>query len=273
MDCSGGRPSEARAIDIIIDGEPVSPNRFYTLATNDYIARGGSGFRSLQFNNTQQDTGVPIRDATMDFMKQFPTCRERCEERGLEPSSCPLLVDCRRDVAAYQSRRCRGLMEESDRMYCLQEEASECLSAQFRSRSDFEICVQAQTSLVACESLYSLVEEEACTREARQAVVDSGVCDGRETLSPRERCIEDRGAGFCLALSAESAADRCRSQARRDAEVMCFDLPCLIGSSEGRIARLLPTNKSLWELDQQASLDAADFMDWIQAEHNDEACY
>ncbi len=46
----------------------------YTFATNNYLAGGGSGFRVLQRNTTQQDTGIQQRDAVMDFVRQGHPC-------------------------------------------------------------------------------------------------------------------------------------------------------------------------------------------------------
>ncbi|TVR03201.1 MAG: bifunctional metallophosphatase/5'-nucleotidase [Deltaproteobacteria bacterium] len=271
MDCS---VSPAVATDILIDGESLYANRFYTLATNDYISRGGSGFRLLQFNNTQQDTGVPIRDSTIDYMNQFPSCLSRCSDRGLDEDTCPLLADCRRDLAAYNGRVCDGFEPLGDREHCIRDQAPRCLSAEFSSESLLERCIRtAADAAEGCDGLFRRADREACVERARDAVLDSGVCDGRDPVSPREACARERGAEACLALAAESPRDRCRRRAADDAEEICLTVPCLVGESEGRISRRLPTNKSLWELEHQGGMDAAEFMDWIQAEYNDEACY
>jgi 2',3'-cyclic-nucleotide 2'-phosphodiesterase (5'-nucleotidase family) len=50
------------AEDIYINGSPLDPNGTYELATNNYIAHGGSGFSMLERNTTQFDTGISIRD-------------------------------------------------------------------------------------------------------------------------------------------------------------------------------------------------------------------
>ncbi|MBU1410385.1 bifunctional metallophosphatase/5'-nucleotidase [Myxococcota bacterium] len=56
-------------------GRPITLLSSYTLAANDYIAAGGSGFRVLQFNTTQYNTGIPLRDAVVDFMYiNYPGC-------------------------------------------------------------------------------------------------------------------------------------------------------------------------------------------------------
>ncbi len=55
-------PDNARAENIVINNIPMDPNGTYELATNNYIANGGSGFEVLERNTTQSDTGISIRD-------------------------------------------------------------------------------------------------------------------------------------------------------------------------------------------------------------------
>lgn len=59
MDCN---PEDPHAKDILINGIPLDPEGTYELATNNYIANGGSGFEVLERNTTQFDTGISIRD-------------------------------------------------------------------------------------------------------------------------------------------------------------------------------------------------------------------
>ena len=49
-------------------GMPVESTRSYELATNDYIAGGGSGFSVLENNTTQEDSGISMRDAVEHYM-------------------------------------------------------------------------------------------------------------------------------------------------------------------------------------------------------------
>jgi 5'-nucleotidase len=50
--------------------QPIGLNATYSLAANDYIAAGGSGFFVLQRNTTQVNTQVQLRDAVIDFAQQ-----------------------------------------------------------------------------------------------------------------------------------------------------------------------------------------------------------
>ncbi len=69
--------------DITIRGQPMNPTGIYKVAVNDYIANGGSGFKVLKRNTTQQDTGVPLRDALIDHIQTLPHCGEWERTTGL----------------------------------------------------------------------------------------------------------------------------------------------------------------------------------------------
>jgi len=52
-------------------GRPVAATESYELATNNYIAGGGSGYQVLENNTTQRDTGLSMRDAVLGYMLQL----------------------------------------------------------------------------------------------------------------------------------------------------------------------------------------------------------
>jgi 5'-nucleotidase/UDP-sugar diphosphatase len=52
----------------------ISPTNLYELATSNYLAGGGSGFRVLQRNTTQFDTRVQQRDALIDYLRTGKPC-------------------------------------------------------------------------------------------------------------------------------------------------------------------------------------------------------
>lgn len=60
--------------DIAINDVPLAAGKMYKVATNDYIANGGSGFRVLKRNTTKINTGISLRDALVDYMQTFKTC-------------------------------------------------------------------------------------------------------------------------------------------------------------------------------------------------------
>ncbi len=53
---------------------PIAPTNLYELATSNYLAGGGSGFRVLQRNTTQFDTLIEQRDALIDYLRQGKPC-------------------------------------------------------------------------------------------------------------------------------------------------------------------------------------------------------
>jgi 5'-nucleotidase len=54
--------------------QPIDATGLYELATSNYLAAGGSGFRVLQRNTTQFDTKIQQRDALIDYMRQGKPC-------------------------------------------------------------------------------------------------------------------------------------------------------------------------------------------------------
>jgi len=52
---------------------PLNPYGTYKVAVNDYIAGGGSGFLVLKRNTTKYNTGIWLRDALVDYLRQGST--------------------------------------------------------------------------------------------------------------------------------------------------------------------------------------------------------
>jgi hypothetical protein len=73
-DQDGSRCWAHPAIDIQINGQSLDPNSTYRIATNDYIAKGGSGFNVLKRNTTRIETGISLRDSLIGYMQGFCTC-------------------------------------------------------------------------------------------------------------------------------------------------------------------------------------------------------
>ncbi|MBI5480378.1 MAG: bifunctional metallophosphatase/5'-nucleotidase [Deltaproteobacteria bacterium] len=57
--------------------QPLNPYGTYKVAVNDYIAAGGSGFLVLKRNTTKFNTGISLRDALIDYLRQLPS---RCAD-------------------------------------------------------------------------------------------------------------------------------------------------------------------------------------------------
>jgi 5'-nucleotidase len=79
MDCNA-----QVAKDILINGSALDLDGTYELATNNYIAHGGSGFEVLERNTTQLDTGISIRDVVKEAITRYQTLPQPgiCQEDG-----------------------------------------------------------------------------------------------------------------------------------------------------------------------------------------------
>lgn len=174
--------------------KPVDPGTIYQVATNDYIAHGGSGFVILRNNNTQLDTGLPLREAVLERLIRSPKCIEECRQAdgSLSYARCPTLQGCVRDAAAYHDQFCRHLRDTTwgesdvpehcavDGQTC--EEDTDCLHADL-------VCAAPG----ACAS---------CQFDA-----DCAVADG-------ERCYD----GFCLKPDFRCHGGRCQRACGTDAD-------------------------------------------------------
>lgn len=68
--------------EILVNDFPFELAATYKVATNDYIAKGGSGFKVLRRNTTKLDTGVSLRDALIDYLGTLRQCGEFEREIG-----------------------------------------------------------------------------------------------------------------------------------------------------------------------------------------------
>jgi 5'-nucleotidase len=68
----------------------------YELATSNYLAGGGSGFRVLQRNTTQFDTKIQQRDALVDYLRAGRPCLWNAKENGTPDGlpACSTDADC-----------------------------------------------------------------------------------------------------------------------------------------------------------------------------------
>lgn len=66
---------------ITVNNEPLQSSSTYKVAVNDYIARGGSGFKVLKRNTSRIETGISMRDGLIDWLRNQCTCAEILDER------------------------------------------------------------------------------------------------------------------------------------------------------------------------------------------------
>jgi 2',3'-cyclic-nucleotide 2'-phosphodiesterase (5'-nucleotidase family) len=84
----------------------LNPFGSYRVAVNDYIANGGSGFTVLKRNTAKFNTGLSLRDALIDYLKDLPVTEQkeayRCKDQLL-PSG-----DATTGLLAILRERCPG---------------------------------------------------------------------------------------------------------------------------------------------------------------------
>lgn len=87
---------------------PLVDDQIYEVATNDYVAAGGSGFYMLKSNNTQVNTGLPLREAVLEVILRSEECLRYCYDRNniLDLQQCSVYQGCLEKVGAFYSTFC-----------------------------------------------------------------------------------------------------------------------------------------------------------------------
>ena len=167
--------------------EPLQLDAIYELATNDYIAHGGSGFTILKSNNTQFDTELPLREAVVEQFLRAGPCRDECllPDGRMDLQHCSTYQGCVESLSHFHNRRCRKLdttdlgMRVSD--YC-GHDSGRCATTEDCLNVD-ELCGDGQCN--ACQH-FSDCPKNGC---------DGGAC----------RCEQ----GFCIADRVTCLNGRC----------------------------------------------------------------
>jgi 5'-nucleotidase len=142
---------------------PIEPFGYYELATSNYLAGGGSGFRVLQRNTTQNDTKVQQRDALLEYVQAGAPCGSgesgelrgcskdadcRCED-GDDPSLCDL------EDGAYVCACPEGV-----------DESSAC-------ESNGSSCGDGKCVLAACRRDVAAFQRETCADAPNESIEES----------------------------------------------------------------------------------------------------
>ena len=233
--------AEGEDVGTCLCREELQDTFYYKFATNNYMARGGSGFRTLRFNTTQSDTGVDLRDAVVRSIEGSPSCEARCEESMGEnydparPGSCAVLTMCRDDLTTYESRWCEQLDPFSEQDYCLEDVgAASCIAA--NTMSEKELCYLS--AYPECDELYYSDEITACA-EALDATQQ--LCASANATNDKEACVASN-APQCADLNPVSERGACLDYARLRAESLCPGLPCPSAQTNNRQRPIRPRN-------------------------------
>jgi 5'-nucleotidase / UDP-sugar diphosphatase len=168
---------------------PIKETNLYELATSNYLATGGSGFRVLQRNTTQIDTKIQQRDALIDYLRGGKPCgysKANGTDDGLK--ACATDDDC---GDANYACACPGHVAETtgvpvacatqgactlDKGRCVRRDCRDEV-AQFRLRrcKDAPNQLACITSLSACQTAGEQCKILACIDSSIGAVSDNRV--------------------------------------------------------------------------------------------------
>ena len=219
---------------------PLDPNAVYEMATNDYIAQGGSGFSVLKVNNTQITTDVALRDAVLETVIRSPLCVEECrlDDGRLALEGCTGFESCVADLSAFYSRRCKRAADTTPGVATLPEHCpvdlgGDCFSnTDCRTTGDCSIPGTCESCVVATDCA---PEDETCVDDyCRRTDI---VCDNARCQHSCETSADCPGAelvdGTAQNLCAEATCwprqgSPCEDDAGcHEVDVMCPEGACL----------------------------------------------
>lgn len=169
--------TEGKCMHLVVDNyKVVDPYGAFQLATNDYIASGGSGFRILGRNTTQNNTGVSLRKATIDYIRNGPPCTENrscttdndcnedefcaCDDRSQwTGSSCSEAQECIGNSGHCVLKSCvEDISEYYVELYCGNEEMDGFIRCS---------CVYTQRAMTECQFIPCINEKIGAVEDGR----------------------------------------------------------------------------------------------------------
>lgn len=175
--------------------QPIEPVASYELATSNYLATGGSGFRVLQRNTTQVDTKVQQRDALIDFIRAGDPCGSK-EDGTLWP--CAVDADCQNNAELGDGFVCACPGNALDGEQCSSNSGVSCPLASGAPGPGDGACVLAR-----CRDDVAAFERATCAAASDPAVQAS--CE--QALTPCARGGEECKFLACLDKRLGNAAD------------------------------------------------------------------
>ncbi len=208
---------------------PISCTRSYRLATNDYIAKGGSGFQVLERNTTQNDLGISMRASAKDYMRSMPACSQNPDPalRG-EPYQS-IITD--EDEALLKTMEQRALDGDLAGVNADFKGLRDALVARMDAVHDkWEL--KAYRNYLACtDDECPASNPEYCTglaaRQVKQCADYAGTawCEG-----------QGEEAQSCMKGKLDQIAE-CEALSRVRAALRCITLPCIDAREDDRLHR------------------------------------
>ncbi|MBK9266765.1 MAG: bifunctional metallophosphatase/5'-nucleotidase [Polyangiaceae bacterium] len=164
-------------------GQPFDTLASYELATSNYLAGGGSGFRVLQRNTTQFDTQIQQRDALVDYIRAGrpctvrPPCPVDANGNGSQSDECSTLLGmtatCTTD----------GVCDHEDEITCKTDADCEKFDADFAcacpesviegetcSSNPAKPCAKGSCVLKQCRNDLAALQLETCSNAPSPAI-------------------------------------------------------------------------------------------------------
>lgn len=117
LDCTRGQVKmlKINGITVVDEYKLIEPYLIFSMATNDYIADGGSGFDILEQNTTKTNTSLSLRDVVIDYIEN-----SNCLFAPSEPGSCSTLKQCLDKNE--DDNTCKVCLEEDEDGECVETE-------------------------------------------------------------------------------------------------------------------------------------------------------
>jgi hypothetical protein len=223
------------------DGQVIDAcSRSFKLATNDYIAGGGSGFQVLARNTTQNDLEIPMRQATVDFMRSMPACGEVPTRSGRQTGKRQFLLppeDERHLGDLEQLARKGDWPAVNEGMQALAEGLQARRKQTTGTTIDEKLLRAGLTNYLRCSDLdcHCRENKDCADRFGSSFLCNRGMC---------ERDGVTRCAGLASRLVVEcreyqsTNLDKCEATARVHAAMRCITLPCINAKEAGRLQRI-----------------------------------
>ena len=192
---------------------PLSCSRTYRLATNDYVAKGGSGFAVLANSTTQNNLKIPLRDAAKDYITSFPACAQILQTiKEREANKAPSFV-----VGEVERKLLRAL----------------------------EAKAKVKKQMAAANAGYKAFHDALSARlktttGAENAAINAYLACVDEKPDPKDgRCLglACRKVIQCTTFKTAHKA-QCEALGRIRAALRCITIPCIQSREDGRIQRL-----------------------------------
>jgi len=143
----------------------------YELATNNYIAEGGSGYYMLGRNTTQRDSGIPQRDAVIAFIRSGSPCED--------PVACVGDGDCGPDATCacngmwlWDGISCAIEADQCTERFCVMESCIEDLASHYAMAGEDSLCSWRNWAAAECATLPCLDESIGAVEDGRIEVTE-----------------------------------------------------------------------------------------------------